>query len=142
MQPTLDNRLSQPLVFARAAEPGRQATPAPPAPAAFPVRHKATGMVLDVHGGSASAGAALELQIDGRVDLHPAGANAVSAIAGDQLFLDVIEEVPLATLCVVAAVLDAKWLTVGCRRLVGADVALLLHLREHLSSALQGQLGC
>jgi len=63
MQPTLDNRLSRPLLFCAtaAAGPGCQATPAPAAPPAFPVIHLASGMVLDVHGGSFANGAALEL---------------------------------------------------------------------------------
>lgn len=61
MAPMLDNRLSRPLQFACAAQPGRQVTPPPPGLKAFPMAHKASGMVCDVHGGSGEQGAALEL---------------------------------------------------------------------------------
>ena len=81
----------------------------------------------------------LLVQVDRRVDLHPALAHRLRAVLLEQLVLDVVEEVLLAAAREVRAQVDAE---LGVDRLLRAlrrDHLEVGHLLQHLVAALLGR---
>ena len=78
----------------------------------------------------------LEVRVEGGVDLQPALADRVDAVVGDQLVLDVVEEVGLADAAVGVGAVQLQRPLVALDSPVLRDVAELGHLLNHLVAAL------
>ncbi len=77
----------------------------------------------------------LQLWVDRRPHPQAAAAHGVDPVAVDQLVLDVVEEVGLAVLEVVAGDVEAEAAALGRLGTLGRDVAELRHLPQHLVAA-------
>src|SRR5215212_4847955 len=80
----------------------------------------------------------LLVEVDRRVDLHPALAHRLRAVLLEQLVLDVVEEVLLAAAGEVGAQVDAELRLDRLLRAFRADHLEVGHLAQHLVAALLG----